>query len=74
MTELTKLYKQFTDHYGPEGYKFGYRDRDLYYSFSVIDQRSGRANMDKVELGLPIDEYKKTWWRLMKDFEHGKTV
>ncbi len=74
MTALTQLWNNFEKHYGPSGYKFGYSDKELFYRFSVQDQRTGRAKIEEVGLGLPIEHYKKTWFRMMKDFENGKEV
>ena len=62
---LHNLWKQFETTYKPDGFKFGYRDRELIYSLSVQDERSGRAKISQVEIGLPVIEYGKIWKQLM---------
>lgn len=62
---LHDLWQQFQTKYAPERFKFGYRNRELFYSLSVQDERSGRAKISQAEIGLPVIEYGKIWKQLM---------
>lgn len=72
--ELTQLWAKFEEHFGGTGrYQFGFRDRELFYSFSVMDLRTGKSKIEKVEMGHDINFYKKQWYQMMKQFEKGFT-
>lgn len=71
MTKLTELWQKFETHYGGTGgYQFGYSDKGTFYKFSVMDRRTGRAKIEKVDMNKSLDHYKKTWFRMMKEFTH----
>ena len=71
---LLDLWKKFRDHYEAQGFIFGYSNKELFYRLSVYDKRSGHAKFANMGLTEPIDEYKKTWYRLVKEFTDADKV
>lgn len=62
---IHQLYKKFTEYY--PGYVFGYADKSLYYSISVMERGSALAKRTQVGLVDSEDSIKRSWYALLKE-------
>ena len=70
--DIVELWKKFEEHYGGKHkYSFGISNKcGMFYSISVMDNRTHKAKIDQIDLNLDSQRYKIKWYQMMKEFEH----